>query len=188
MHPLFAGPPRSNSAFGDKLLQALQPVESKQGIVMARAAAAARIAPAAGAAVSARAVVARRSQCEDVRQAVAGSKNLAYTTVMTLLERLARKGLVSRRKVGRSFLYTPQAPRDTLRRIALREFLDAYFDGSEEQLREFLQGSRVVREFEPEQRLDTALTCVRPGRGNGSALTHSSSFQMKAPCTYFFDD
>ena len=92
-----------------------------------------------------------------VQQAVAGSKNLAYTTVMTLLERLARKGLVSRRKVGRSFLYAPQAPRDTLRRIALREFLDAYFDGSEEQLREFLQGSRVVREFEPEQRLDTAL-------------------------------
>ena len=98
-----------------------------------------------------------------VRQAVSGSKNLAYTTVMTLLERLARKGLVSRRKVGRSFLYTPQAPRDTLRRIALREFLDAYFDGSEEQLRAFLQGGPAVRveiavpEFEPEQRLDTAL-------------------------------
>jgi len=92
-----------------------------------------------------------------VREALAGNKNLAYTTVMTLLERLARKGAVSRRKVGRSFLYTPQAPRDTLRRIALREFLDAYFDGSEEQLREFLQGGRVVRDFEPEQRLDTAL-------------------------------
>ena len=31
VHPLFAGPPRSNSAFGDKLLQALQPAESKRG-------------------------------------------------------------------------------------------------------------------------------------------------------------
>ena len=29
-HPLFSGPPKSNSAFGDKLLQALQPVESKR--------------------------------------------------------------------------------------------------------------------------------------------------------------
>ena len=98
-----------------------------------------------------------------VRQSLTGSKNLAYTTVMTLLERLARKGLVTRRKVGRAFLYAPQTPRDTLRRIALREFLEAYFDGSEEQLREFLQGGRGLREeaaepdFEPGQRLDTAL-------------------------------
>ena len=30
VHPLFAGPPRSNSVFGDKLLQALQPAESKR--------------------------------------------------------------------------------------------------------------------------------------------------------------
>lgn len=99
----------------------------------------------------------------DVRQAVSGRKTLAYTTVMTLLERLARKGLISRRKVGRAFLYAPQTPRDTLRRIALREFLEAYFDGSEEQLREFLQverrglGESIALEFEPEPRLDTAL-------------------------------
>src|SRR5262249_6767089 len=29
-HPLFGGPPKPNSAFGDKLLQALQPAESKR--------------------------------------------------------------------------------------------------------------------------------------------------------------
>src|SRR5690242_9715703 len=99
----------------------------------------------------------------DVQQAVAPAKPLAYTTVMTLLERLARKGVVSRRKAGRAFLYAPKAERDALRRVALREFLDAYFEGSEEQLREFLIAQRGVREpvgaprFEPEPRLDTAL-------------------------------
>jgi BlaI family transcriptional regulator, penicillinase repressor len=100
----------------------------------------------------------------DVRQAVSGRKTLAYTTVMTLLERLARKGLVSRRKMGRSFLYAAQIPRDTLRRIAMREFLAAYFDGSEDQLLDFLYVERSVPEepapefkFEPEPRLDTAL-------------------------------
>jgi len=98
-----------------------------------------------------------------VRQAVSGRKTLAYTTVMTLLERLVRKGLVSRRKVGRAFLYAPQTSSDTLRRIALREFLEAYFDGSEQQLQDFLQGKPslpapvVEPEFEPETRLDTAL-------------------------------
>jgi predicted transcriptional regulator len=75
----------------------------------------------------------------DVRQAIAGSRQLAYTTVMTLLERLARKGLVTRRKVGRAFVYAPVASRDSIRRLALREFLECHFDGSEEQLRRFLQ-------------------------------------------------
>src|SRR5277367_2108872 len=32
---------------------------------------------------------------------------LAYTTVMTTLERLFKKGLLERRKLGRAFLYTP---------------------------------------------------------------------------------
>src|SRR5690242_16075460 len=78
----------------------------------------------------------------DVQQAIAPAKALAYTTVMTLLERLARKGAVSRRKSGRAFLYAPAAERDVLRRMALREFLDSYFEGSEAQLRQFLDGPR----------------------------------------------
>lgn len=32
---------------------------------------------------------------------------LAYTSVMTVLARLAKKGLLSRKKVGRSFSYSP---------------------------------------------------------------------------------
>ena len=101
---------------------------------------------------------------KDVRQAVAARRNLAYTTVMTLLERLTRKGLASRRKIGRAFVYTPNAARDAVRRTALREFLDAHFDGSAERLREFLaiesgRGSpaETASEPEPDVRLDTAL-------------------------------
>src|SRR5690348_15650431 len=73
-----------------------------------------------------------------VQEAIAPAKSLAYTTVMTLLERLARKGVVSRRKSGRAFLYAPKANRDALRRLALQEFLDAYFEGSQAKLQEFL--------------------------------------------------
>ena len=82
---------------------------------------------------------------------------------MTLLERLARKGIVSRRKSGRAFLYAPQVERDALRRIALREFLNTYFEGSEERLVEFIEAQRggrppqIEAAFEPEPRLDTAL-------------------------------
>ena len=74
----------------------------------------------------------------DVRRIVAVNKPLAYTTVMTLLDRLARKNIVARRKVGRAFLYVPQVSQDSVRRMAFREFIESYFDGSADGLIEFL--------------------------------------------------
>jgi predicted transcriptional regulator len=95
-----------------------------------------------------------------VRNAVADSKPLAYTTVMTLLERLARKNAVSRRKVGRAFVYSPSMTRDAMRRLALKEFVDCYFDGSEEKLLEFLRLPRwetASERIEPENGMEAAL-------------------------------
>ena len=60
---------------------------------------------------------------EDVRKVVAQNRPLAYTTVLTLLDRLARRGAVSRRKEGRGFRYQPTVARDKLRRLALVENL-----------------------------------------------------------------
>jgi predicted transcriptional regulator len=76
---------------------------------------------------------------EDVRKVVSLNRPLAYTTVLTLLDRLARRGAVSRRKEGRGFRYQPTVERKTLRRMALRQFLDYHFDGSEAKLRLFLE-------------------------------------------------
>ena len=39
---------------------------------------------------------------------------VAYTTLMTTLDRLFRKGTLSRKKSGRAFYYTPKATRDQL--------------------------------------------------------------------------
>jgi len=74
-----------------------------------------------------------------VRELVAKSRPLAYTTIMTVLDRLVRKGTLARRKVGRAFVYVPLVPRDVMRRTAIRELLDGFFDGSEEQLLAFLR-------------------------------------------------
>lgn len=76
---------------------------------------------------------------EDVRKVVASSKPLAYTTVLTLLDRLTRRGAVSRRKEGRGFRYQPTVERDKLRWMALRQFLEYHFDGSAAKLRIFLE-------------------------------------------------
>ena len=76
---------------------------------------------------------------KDVRKALTGNRSLAYTTVMTVLDRLARKGGVSRRKVGRSFIYVPVLSRGTLRRLAVQDLVDRYFEGSREALLELLR-------------------------------------------------
>jgi predicted transcriptional regulator len=80
----------------------------------------------------------------DVQRVVGEKKPLAYTTVMTVLDRLVRRGTVSRRKVGRAFVYTPQMSRESARRLALKEFVDGYFDGSEGVLLAYLQGQNAA--------------------------------------------
>jgi predicted transcriptional regulator len=77
---------------------------------------------------------------KDVREDLAASRGLAYTTVMTLLDRLARKGAAARRKVGRQFLYSAVLPREVVRRLAVKELVDGLFDGSEANLAAMLQG------------------------------------------------
>jgi predicted transcriptional regulator len=41
---------------------------------------------------------------------------LAYTTVMTTLDRLYKKGALARRREGRAYVYAPQVPREELER------------------------------------------------------------------------
>ena len=95
-----------------------------------------------------------------VQAAMAASRPLAYTTVMTLLERLARKSVLSRRKVGRGFVYAPAIPPDEIRRLALKEFIDSFFDGSPETLLAFVQ-KKEAPAFEMDResgsQMDTAL-------------------------------
>jgi predicted transcriptional regulator len=75
---------------------------------------------------------------KEVREALATDRNLAYTTVMTVLERLVRRRCVERRKVGRSFVYSALLTRDCVRRTAVKDLVDSFFDGSEEALRAWL--------------------------------------------------
>jgi len=99
---------------------------------------------------------------KDVRRVVAQSRPLAYTTIMTVLERLVRKGKLARRKVGRAFVYSPEASRDAMRRVAIHELLEGFFDGSEAELMLFLRASErpavpAPAPVEEREQIDTVL-------------------------------
>ncbi len=93
-----------------------------------------------------------------VQEVIGQQRPLAYTTVMTLLDRLARKGTIERHKVGRAFFYAPCLSRENLRRLALRQFLDCYFEGSQEQLLSFVKSqAEPAPSRAPAAQLDAAL-------------------------------
>ncbi|WP_433332792.1 BlaI/MecI/CopY family transcriptional regulator [Spirillospora sp. CA-294931] len=48
----------------------------------------------------------------DVSRALAGDRDLAHTTVMTVLDRLAKKGMLERERDGRAWRYHPVASRE----------------------------------------------------------------------------
>lgn len=50
----------------------------------------------------------------DVHAALVQDRGLAYTTVMTVLDRLAKKGLVHRKSAGRAYHYVPARSREQL--------------------------------------------------------------------------
>ncbi len=59
---------------------------------------------------------------------------LAYTTVQTILNRLATKGKITRQLEGRAYLYSPAVTQAKATSHALRDLIDRIFGGSSEQL------------------------------------------------------
>jgi predicted transcriptional regulator len=97
---------------------------------------------------------------KDVRGQLTANRNLAYTTVMTVLDRLARKGGVVRRKVGRAFVYAPVLSRDGVRRLAIRDLVESFFGGSEDELLAYLrngQSAAAPSDSDPGVSIETAL-------------------------------
>ena len=70
----------------------------------------------------------------EIRDLLAPRRPRAYTTIMTIMDRLARKGIVERRKVGRAYIYRPNLTAEEARSQALGQVVDNYFGGSKEAL------------------------------------------------------
>jgi predicted transcriptional regulator len=65
----------------------------------------------------------------DVSQGL--GRPLAYTTVMTTLDRLFKKGLLARRKSDRAFLYSPKMSRSEFERARADDLVAGFLSGPE---------------------------------------------------------
>ena len=69
-----------------------------------------------------------------VWEKVDSSRALAYTTVMTVLEKMYRKGILKQRKKGKAYLYSPTLSRDEALKGVLEHICEVYFRGSRGEL------------------------------------------------------
>ncbi len=70
----------------------------------------------------------------EVVNALPNDRTLAYTTVLTTLQTLQKKGYLRYEKQGRAFVYHPVVDRTEARRGAIRYIVSRFFDGSPELL------------------------------------------------------
>ena len=83
----------------------------------------------------------------EIREQLASARRLfAYTTIETIMDRLARKGAVERRKMGRAHRYTPVYQKTDAREQAVAAIVDHFFDGSRRALAAHLGGAPTAAE------------------------------------------
>jgi BlaI family transcriptional regulator, penicillinase repressor len=66
-----------------------------------------------------------------VRDRLAPEKELAYTTVLSVMQKLEKAGWIKHRSDGRSYVYLPRRSRTDAERSALRQFTERAFGGDQ---------------------------------------------------------
>jgi len=98
----------------------------------------------------------------EVQHAIRPSRKLAYTSVMTIMDRLYHKGFLTRSLRSRTHYYEPAIGYTEVRDEAVEVLVRSFF-GSKEKLKEFLEGAsssflpKAVSETSVQSPLDETL-------------------------------
>jgi predicted transcriptional regulator len=66
----------------------------------------------------------------DIYEALRERRDVAYTTVLTMMKILEQKGYVKKSRADRAFVYRAARPRQQVLGGMVREFVDRVFDGA----------------------------------------------------------
>ena len=101
----------------------------------------------------------------EIRDAVARThRQLAYTTVETIMDRLTRKRMVVRERKGRAHRYTAVYRLEQARAEGVTILLKHFFGGSRRALQAYLSGSPLPRSVAPSPRPSSPPPPSRPAR------------------------
>ncbi len=100
---------------------------------------------------------------------------LAYTTVLSLLQVMEQKGLVSHRRDGKAYVYTPTIERESTFRDLASGFLDRVFDGAVD---EYLVHALESRELKAAE-LDELEAMIAKAREKNTTSSQTASGEAK---------
>jgi BlaI family transcriptional regulator, penicillinase repressor len=117
----------------------------------------------------------------DIRDALASRRPRAYTTIMTIMDRLARKGVVHRRKAGRAYIYRANLTASDARSQALFQVIQNFFAGSKEAALAHLQ--HLSPDFRAPERTAPPAAAQQPDVAHASrrALAAAAGSSASAP-------
>jgi BlaI family transcriptional regulator, penicillinase repressor len=105
-----------------------------------------------------------------IQETLRPTRPRAYTTIMTILDRLARKGIVQRRKSGRAWVYRASVSAEQARTHAVEQVVEGFFGGSAGALASHLSVQR------PDDRGGPGVRLTVPVRDNSQV---AASLQAK---------
>ncbi len=89
-----------------------------------------------------------RATVQDVKDALEPRRALAYTTVMTVMSRLAEKGVLKREKEGRAYYYTPATSQEKVAGSLLQGLVRRLYAGA--------TGKAIAQLLDTEEPVDDA--------------------------------
>ena len=112
----------------------------------------------------------------EVQTRLRPERDLAQTTIATLLSRLEKRGVVEHRLDGRQFVYRPLVTEQEVRRSMVSELTTLLFDGSPEALMSHLLRSRDMApgDLDRVKRMIADAEIGRARGGNGAAIFESA--------------
>lgn len=103
----------------------------------------------------------------EIMDSLNGDVRWAYTTVKTMLTRLAAKKAVAETKRGNTSFYTPLVDQGNTRRNALRNVMDRVLDGTVAPLMSFLIEDRKLSEGERKELIRMLRDSGKKGESDG---------------------
>jgi predicted transcriptional regulator len=100
----------------------------------------------------------------EIRDTLAERRPRAYTTIMTIMDRLARKQIVTRQRIGRAWRYQANLSQQEARTHAISQVLESFFGGSARDLLDHVSGITIPADHE-----------------NGGRRSHSAASDVLAP-------
>jgi len=88
----------------------------------------------------------KNATVRDVYEALREQRQIAYTTVMTMMKILEKKKFLRKTQQDRAFVYQPVRPKEQVIRTMVQDFVTRVFDGSAEPLLMHLVKDRHLSE------------------------------------------